>query len=187
MYTFRRQIIKEFRKKKIPLEVAGKDWDKSLFRNIVNFYRILFFNINSIEIKKIIWFPRSLFGIKKGKSIEIKSKQKFLASIKFCIIVENSLDYVSEKIFDCFRAGVVPIYVGPSLIDFGIPPNTVIVAPNDIDKFFSIVNSIDDFPINDILKRGEMFLKSKSSVWTETISLKNIANKIIDIIENRNE
>jgi hypothetical protein len=107
-----------------------------------------------------------------------------LQTVKFCIIVENSCDYVSEKIFDCFKAGVVPIYVGPSLPEFGIPAETVLVAPNDINGFFGIIDNIESFPVEEILKNGEKFLNSGAHAWTEMVALANIADIIIREIEN---
>jgi hypothetical protein len=44
------------------------------------------------------------------------------------IVIENSSDYVSEKIFDSFSAGCIPIYVGPDLNEYEIPRNLYIQA-----------------------------------------------------------
>lgn len=57
-----------------------------------------------------------------------KDKLGILRKYKFCIAIENSIDrikwgkihsnikddyYVSEKLFDCMKAGAIPIYFGP--------------------------------------------------------------------------
>lgn len=47
------------------------------------------------------------------------------------IIVENSSDYISEKLIDAVCAGVVPIYVGPSLSEFGFPSDIAIECAAD--------------------------------------------------------
>jgi hypothetical protein len=60
---------------------------------------------------------------------EIKSKRKILEQYKFSICYENMRDvpgYITEKIFDCFFAGCVPIYLGASNASDFIPENTFI-------------------------------------------------------------
>ena len=56
---------------------------------------------------------------------------KFTKNISFAICYENARDipgYITEKIFDCFFAGCVPIYWGgaPNVTDH-IPANTFIM------------------------------------------------------------
>ena len=62
-------------------------------------------------------------GYKKWRG-PIKRKWDVLKYYKFCICYENMKDqlgYISEKIFDCFVAGCVPIYWGASNISDYIP------------------------------------------------------------------
>jgi alpha-1,4-fucosyltransferase len=43
-----------------------------------------------------------------------KDKHHVSQMHKFCIAMENNLgdDYVTEKVWDCLRAGAVPVYYG---------------------------------------------------------------------------
>jgi hypothetical protein len=61
-------------------------------------------------------------------SIPQNDKCNVLSQHKFCISYENSCEtgYVTEKIFDCYRAGCVPIYYGAYNIDRIIPKNCFI-------------------------------------------------------------
>lgn len=78
-----------------------------------------------------------IFGYKKYKSykgeFDSGDKYKILSRFKFCLCFENSriTGYISEKIFDCFKAKCVPIYRGAPNIDKFIPQNCYI----DIGKF----------------------------------------------------
>ncbi len=48
---------------------------------------------------------------------------------KFAFAYENTRDvpgYITEKIFDCFKAGVVPIYLGSPTVEREIPPECFI-------------------------------------------------------------
>lgn len=67
-------------------------------------------------------------------------------SYKYCAVIENSATYVSEKLFDALFAGCIPIYVGPDLKPFGLPPGLVIeVEPNlsALSKGLEIAATID--------------------------------------------
>ena len=65
----------------------------------------------------------------------VRNKISFLSSYKFSIAMENSegQGYISEKIFDSFIAGTIPIYNGGYLIDEFINPKTFILIKNEKD------------------------------------------------------
>jgi hypothetical protein len=54
------------------------------------------------------------------------SKQEILRTYKYTLVIENDRTYMSEKLFDALIAGCIPIYVGPSVSDYGIPGDLVI-------------------------------------------------------------
>ena len=59
------------------------------------------------------------------------SKLETLSKYRFCLAFENiagNYGYISEKIFDCFYAGVVPIYLGDKNISKYIPSEAFVDA-----------------------------------------------------------
>lgn len=59
----------------------------------------------------------------------VKDKIACVSQYKFCICYENSVDqlgYVTEKIFDCFVAGTIPLYLGAPNITQYVPKNCFI-------------------------------------------------------------
>jgi hypothetical protein len=67
-----------------------------------------------------------LFGYKPFPSFsgEVKHKGDVLAKVKFAYCFENVSelpDYITEKIFDCFFSGCVPVYWGSETIKDHIP------------------------------------------------------------------
>lgn len=59
----------------------------------------------------------------------VDDKLATLARYRFAICYENARNYpgyITEKILDCFRAGVVPVYLGAPNIDQWIPPDCYI-------------------------------------------------------------
>jgi len=69
---------------------------------------------------------RTISGPDHGR----KTKIETIARHRFCLALENSieLDYVTEKIYDAFEAGTVPIYLGAPNVDEFVPANSYIDA-----------------------------------------------------------
>ena len=102
----------------------------------------------------------------------VKDKIHFLSSYKFSIAMENSEGdgYVSEKIFDSFISGTIPIYYGDYTVDEYINPKSFILVKNDKN----IKDKIEY--IKDIDNNIEKYM----NILKENIL---INEKIVDIIE----
>jgi alpha-1,3-fucosyltransferase 10 len=66
----------------------------------------------------------------EGPDLGPQTKIETIARHKFCFAMENAIeaDYVTEKIYDAFLAGTVPIYLGAPNVDEFVPPNSYIDA-----------------------------------------------------------
>lgn len=99
-------------------DLYGMGWDKYVFRG-----RIIH-RLNNVK-------PLTKMLAKKYPSYKgtIETKSETLKGYKFAICYENAKEipgYITEKIFDCFFAGCVPVYWGaPNVTDF-IPADTFI-------------------------------------------------------------
>jgi hypothetical protein len=51
----------------------------------------------------------------------VANKQLAMSNYKVALVIENSQEYMSEKLFDAFFARCIPVYVGAELEPFGIP------------------------------------------------------------------
>ena len=107
-------------------DLYGIGWDLKTFKG-VKLVRAL----NRIKpLRKLFTEKRPSYKGKVDKKIEVLSKYKF------CFCYENSCaipGYISEKIWDCFFAGCIPVYYGaPNITDY-IPDNCFI----DFRKFSS--------------------------------------------------
>lgn len=69
------------------------------------------------------------------------SKRQALSKYRFALCYENACfdGYITEKIFDCFSAGTIPIYLGAPNVSDHIPPECYIDARN----FFTRAGVID--------------------------------------------
>jgi hypothetical protein len=61
-------------------------------------------------------------------------KTKVLENYRISLVIENSAEFLTEKLFDSFFAGCIPVYVGPNIEDFGIPKSLVVTASGSISS-----------------------------------------------------
>ena len=91
---------------------------------------------------------------------KVKNKIKFLSSYKFSIAMENSEGdgYTSEKIYQSFIAGTIPIYFGNYMIDEYFNPQSFILIKGEKDlynkKKFIIAIDNNDKLYKSILKQN---------------------------------
>jgi len=95
----------------------------------------------------------------------VDDKIELLKRTRFCLAHENCRDlegYVTEKLFDAFRAGCVPVYVGPKEIAELVPEGCFIdgrafATPAALDAF---LRTIDDTVYRGYQERIRAFLLS---------------------------
>lgn len=116
-----------FKQKKLAVQISGNKHYNSPFelyserRNVINFFER--HHINDFDYYGIGW------GGSRNYKGSVGRKQDTLKNYKFSFCYENSKNiegYISEKIFDCFVAGCVPIYWGAENVTNFIPENCFI-------------------------------------------------------------
>lgn len=102
-------------------DLYGYDWNispaKKAIEHVRNAWRIL----RGTQVR-----PIDVSAVYKGS---VSVKKDILKKYRFCICYENAIDipgYITEKIFDCFIAGVVPVYLGWDGVRDYIPRETFI-------------------------------------------------------------
>jgi hypothetical protein len=106
-------------------DLIGTEWDKPLFTgrmSVLNLpLRFFYRRIPLFKALKVKRFPSFIGPNTVSKNLTLKA-------YRFCLAYENSVEqgYLTEKLFDCFFAGCVPIYLGaPDVLDL-VPANTFI-------------------------------------------------------------
>lgn len=141
MYSLRRQAISNLHN----LDIYGYQWNNSFFNKLktccreLNKYKFRFRNIRLAGLKLYFKEIDNYLG-------QVEDKRATISSYKYCLVIENSIDYVSEKVFDSLLSECIPIYVGPELSRFEIPPNLYFQAkPNlvDIENKIEAAKKID--------------------------------------------
>jgi hypothetical protein len=116
LYSLRRKAIMNIKS----LELYGNSWDLSVSAKARHALAHLIIAIKGGYLPRIsgarLYFRR--FSNWIGAPSD---KREVLSNYKYCLVIENSTEFLTEKIFDAFFAGCIPIYVGPDLKDFPIP------------------------------------------------------------------
>lgn len=155
LYSERIKAI-EFFERNIPDKffLYGRGWNKAKKYNLTEF----------------------IFGYKKYLTYrgEVDDKIKTLSNFKYCLCFENLSDvkgYITEKIFDCFKAKCVPVYWGASDIKKYIPKDCFIDFRDfgSYEKLFSFLASINESKYNSYIKNIEALLSNKqfTDMWFE--------------------
>lgn len=93
------------------------------------------------------------------------SKFEMMGRYDFALCIENTemLGYISEKIFDCFYSGTIPIYWGAPDIDKYIPSNCYINLRNfsDSNKLVGMLSSLTRSDIDSYRESIKRFMESE--------------------------
>jgi hypothetical protein len=97
-----------------------------------------------------------------------EDKQETLKHYRFSLCIENSKGskgYITEKIFDCFAAGVVPIYFGAPNIEEHIPSNCFIDMRQfeDYDKLYDFLKNMSKNIYEEYLEQIRAYLASEDA------------------------
>lgn len=115
----------------------------------------------------------------------LQSKREVMSHFKFAICFENCSfpGYVTEKVFDCFLAGCIPVYFGaPDIADF-IPPETFVDYRQfsgfaDLDRFLRAMSEAES---RIYLDAARAFLASTSF---DKITTDYMVKDILSVLEN---
>jgi hypothetical protein len=182
-------IPKEFKNKKFCCTIAGNKSAKhcdELYTKRVDFIRWFENNHrNEFDLFGTKWdqykFGHGLFGkiLNKIKFLRkpchfisykgmVDSKYETMKNYKFSICYENIKDqngYITEKIFDSFFAGCVPIYWGAKNITEHIPKECFIDKRdfNSFEEIYNYMKNMDEKMYMNYLEAIEGFLNSKKA------------------------
>ena len=111
------------------------------------------------------------------RSLDPKKSVDYYKDFTFVLIVENtnSEGYVSEKIYDCFIAGCIPIYYGNNNARVGIPKDMYI----DLKQFKTskeLQEHLDSWSLERLTKMRHTILAKRKDVLKK-VSVKAFADK----------
>lgn len=150
LYSERIRALVQFQKLG-PVDLYGHGWDAP-------FYRLR----QARYIPFLYWKHRNVLrAIYKGS---VQSKYEVLSRYHFALCFENMVmpGYITEKIFDCFFVGTVPVYLGAPDIDKYIPRNCFIDQRDfaDYGQLCSFLQSLTEKDISSFRDAAREYLTS---------------------------
>jgi len=127
LYTWRRAVVKHFdRTSQTELDLVGSGWNA----------------------ETVSWAPWCRFRSPSLRAeLSLNRKRELLGNYRFVIAAENfhgRRGYISEKIFDAFLGGAVPVYLGDASISDFLPAESFVDARayNDIPTLIAALRKM---------------------------------------------
>ncbi len=179
-YSLRRNLIKNAIKGKLDIVLAGPGWDKKRMKLIKEISKYFARTLSQIELNSIINPFKYLIFEPFFWIGPVDEKISFLKNVKKNIVIENSSDYVSEKLIDSFRSGSIPFYVGPNLLDFGFPPNLVVECKPYVEDIILKLKTFNDQSLQEIQENIQHFIQLGGlKEWDHSFASLEIAKVIV--------
>ncbi|MDN5130741.1 glycosyltransferase family 10 domain-containing protein [Aliarcobacter butzleri] len=179
LYSKRVEAIRWF-EKNYPkdFDFYGMGWDEYTPAN-----KYIRYGFRKLKLSKLFQLLKPNFPSYKGK---VDSKKEVLEKYKFAICYENAKDisgYITEKIFDCFFAGCIPIYWGADNIIKHIPKECFIDKRkfDSYEEIYKYIKNMSDVEYIKYLDNIENFLNSeKAYKFSSECFAKTLIGTIID-------
>lgn len=175
LYSKREELIRWFDKNHPKdFEFYGIGWNQYVFKN-------KYLNFLYSRLKLNVFFNKNYLTYKGS----VGNKKETLAHYKFAICFENAKKipgYITEKIFDCFMSGTVPIYLGASNILEYIPRNCFIDIEDfdSYDDLYNFISTMNEKSYKEYLDAIELYLKSyQIEQFSSDYFAENIVENII--------
>jgi hypothetical protein len=177
LYSLRRHVLSEERVNRF-IDVAGPGWNQSnlyVYKNVIKqLMKNGFTNSFKSHLSELNPIIANHLGFVKDKICLIQEYQVSL-------VIENSLDYVSEKLFDALDAGAVTIYVGGLITHFELPSTLAIQVPPNYVKIMHEVErlmSLDIDMLENIQKEQQFHYSKIHHTWNNMRVFHDLAVEI---------
>jgi hypothetical protein len=170
LYSLRRALARSGQR----ISVFGSDWSLSIVQRLLRYSRaLIFFWYHTGEFPTIGNFDYLKTNIDAEWTPD---KDDAMRKFQYCLVLENSMNYSSEKLLDAIRVLTVPIYVGPnSCLPIEILDLCVLAQPN-IRSINEAIIKAELLDLSEWRQRVELVLSS--SELREKISENSVMRRI---------
>lgn len=185
LYSERIKAIRWFEKHAhVDFDLYGHGWEKGELNSVLKLifshnwiFKKLFDKLNS----KILNSLNKPFSSYRGKA---STKAEVLSKYKFAICYENFFNmnsYITEKLFDCFSNGCIPIYLGAGSIEKFIPKTTFIDKRdfNTYNELYAFLKNMPDETYDSYQNEIKFFLNGPKA---QLFSAEYFANNFLENI-----
>jgi len=192
LYGLRRETSKLLHSRGLDYKLYGFDWN---MKKSIEFKKRLIAARNSFLANERVNFKeltsQVLYRYPEYAG-HVPDKFSLLSHFTYSLVIENDLDWVTEKVFDSIFAGTIPIYVGPQLEEISKDLEDCLFrceprAQSIYDKLISISNQEIEVKRQAIESFVTNFDFSDNGFWSPSFQWKRVANIIMsNIIRNFN-
>jgi hypothetical protein len=184
LYSKRLEAIRWFEKNHLEdFDMYGRGWDRYRFSSYGGWKIIRVLDKIPHLPQLFAKFTNQTYPSYKGA---VEGKKEVMEKYKFSICYENVRDipgYISEKIFDSFFSGCVPIYWGANNISDHIPKDCFIDKRefDDYESLYEFINNMDNDTYLKYIDNIEKFINSsKSRQYSAQYFIDTIIENIIE-------
>ena len=180
LYSLRRKVVKKCGDSLI---LYGVGWGNPI-RITVELSKSLYRHLRFGKPTRFT-FPKAIFVNPINNGGYSNDKMRLLGKSRYSLVIENSADYVSEKLFEAAVMGNIAIYVGPPLELFGIPKIAVQAGPS-VESICDAIYKLrkNEFEVHQILLNLESYLNSENySKMQNDRVLANLASSVISFVK----
>jgi hypothetical protein len=122
------------------IDLFGHGWSMSLRSKIIVLAKEFILTLLARQIPDLAHLS---FALKRPLNYQgsVSDKTAKLAEYKVSLVVENDPSFLSEKLFDSFFAGTIPVYVGDTATKFGIPSHLYVQAGKTLAELESAIET----------------------------------------------
>jgi len=145
------------------LDLFGVGWERSFLANLLKMARELQIALRgNVRLLSFGCF-RNLRNKPLNFIGETENKLRSMSRYRVALVIENSAEYMSEKLVDSILAGTIPVYVGPSLQSFGIPKGLVVTAEPNLVSINQSLHRALNMPHGDWHELAKCWLRGKGT------------------------
>ena len=178
LYSERIRAIRWFEKNHPEdFDLYGKGWDRHHFDGELLGFKLA-------RLNRLAWLAKLLKPHYSSYRGGVDSKRKTYEKYQFSICYESTQNiegYITEKIFDCFLGGCVPIYLGAQNITNHIPASAFI-DKRKFDTYEKLYDYIKHMPEKEYLNHLNAIKNFLKSDKAYPFSAEYFANTIIENI-----
>lgn len=181
LYSFRRKAIRFFDNSP-KFDLFGHGWNERSVIRSREYLRMAWRSGHLMTYGRDLWDALNPYQSFRGT---VHDKYSTLANYQFCLCFENEKDapgYVTEKIFDCFFTGTIPIYLGAPNIAHYIPKSSFIDMRkfSDFAQLARFIETFDQIRFERMQLSGHDFIRSAIfDQWKPEGVFNEIANNIL--------
>ncbi len=129
LYSLRRQVVDS----NPAVDLYGQGWDSTFSTRLKQFVFEIYLSLASGNVPRLRAL-KGFFRTKRRSLGVVGDKLEKNSYYKVSVVIENSLEYMSEKLLEAIAAGSIPVYVGPKVASFGIPGSLVIEVEPGVES-----------------------------------------------------